>query len=79
MVSDDFLSTVGSTNFDFRSFEQNFEVNAFMYDNDTALKMKEIFLADLRDCSQVSLKVWEKRPWKHKALESVVKLLAPLL
>ena len=32
MVSDDTLSTVGSTNMDFRSFEHNFEVNAFMYD-----------------------------------------------
>ena len=36
MVSDDLLSTVGSTNIDFRSFEHNFEVNAFMYDVKTA-------------------------------------------
>lgn len=79
MVSDDLLSTVGSTNFDFRSFEQNFEVNAFMYSQETAMKMKEIFLTDQRDCTQILLKVWDKRPWKHKALESVVKLLAPLL
>ena len=35
------LSTVGSTNVDFRSFEHNFEVNAFMYDVETALEMKE--------------------------------------
>lgn len=43
MVSDDALSTVGSTNMDFRSFEHNFEVNAFIYDVETALLMREIF------------------------------------
>lgn len=79
MVSDDLLSTVGSTNFDFRSFEQNFEINAFMYNKETAIEMKKIFLADQKNCVQVHIKTWEARPWKHKALESVVKLLAPLL
>lgn len=79
MVSDDMFSTVGSTNLDFRSFEHNFEVNAFMYDVNTALEMKEIFLHDQRECTQIFLKNWSKRSWKQKAAESVVRLLAPLL
>lgn len=79
MVSDDMLSTVGSTNVDFRSFEHNFEVNAFMYDVETALEMKEIFLQDQRECTQLFLKNWVKRSWRQKAAESVVRLLAPLL
>ena len=79
MVSDDRLSTVGSTNLDFRSFEHNFEVNAFIYDTETALQMREIFLQDQRECLQVSLRQWEKRPRRHKAAESVVRLLSPLL
>lgn len=79
MVSDDMLSTVGSTNVDFRSFEHNFEVNAFMYDLETALQMKEIFLEDQRECTQLFLKNWVKRSWRQKAAESVVRLLAPLL
>lgn len=79
MVSDDELSTVGSTNVDFRSFEHNFEVNAFIYDTETALQMREIFLQDQRECVQVFSKNWAKRPWYHKAAESVVRLLAPLL
>ena len=79
MVSDDMLSTVGSTNVDFRSFEHNFEVNAFMYDMVTALQMKEIFMLDQRECTQVFLKYWIKRPWPQIAMESVVRLLAPLL
>ena len=45
MVSDDELSTVGSTNVDFRSFEHNFEVNAFIYDTETALQMRGDILA----------------------------------
>lgn len=49
MVSDDTLSTVGSTNMDFRSFEHNFEVNAFMYDPSSALLLKGIFLQDRKD------------------------------
>ena len=79
MVSDDELSTVGSTNVDFRSFEHNFEVNAFIYDTETALQMREIFLQDQRECVQVFSKNWEKRPWHRKAAESIVRLLAPLL
>ena len=79
MVSDDMLSTVGSTNLDFRSFEHNFEVNAFMYDMETALQMREIFLQDQRESTQIFLKNWEKRSWRQKAMESVVRLLAPLL
>lgn len=79
MVSDDLFSTVGSTNIDFRSFEHNFEVNAFMYDVTTALEMREIFLQDQRLSTQIFLKNWEKRPWRQKAAESVVRLLAPLL
>lgn len=79
MVSDDMLSTVGSTNIDFRSFEHNFEVNAFIYDMETALNLKEIFHQDQRDSVQISLKKWKTRPLYQKAIESVVRLLAPLL
>lgn len=79
MVSDDLLSTVGSTNIDFRSFEHNFEVNAFIYNDETALNLKEVFLQDQRDSIQISLKKWQTRPWYQKATESVVRLIAPLL
>lgn len=79
MVSDDMLSTVGSTNVDFRSFEHNFEVNAFIYGVETALEMKEIFFEDQRECTQIFLKNWSRRSWRRKVVESVVRLLAPLL
>ena len=59
--------------------EHNFEVNAFMYDMETALQMREIFLQDQRESTQIFLKSWEKRSSRQKAMESVVRLLAPLL
>ena len=79
MVSDDQWSTVGSTNMDFRSFEHNFEANAFFYDKETALALKRIFLDDQKDCMLLPPKVWEARSWSSRFTESVIRLLAPLL
>lgn len=79
MVYDDEVATVGSTNMDFRSFEHNFEANAFFYDRQTALTLKTVFLDDQRNCLLLSPKIWERRSWRNKATESVVRLLAPLL
>lgn len=79
LVCDDELSSVGSTNMDFRSFEHNFEANAFFYDKMTALAVKNIFLEDQKNCLLLSPKIWSKRSWKSKVTESVVRLLAPLL
>ena len=79
MVSDDEVASVGSVNMDFRSFEHNFEANAFFYDRPTVLRMKNIFLADQKDCLLLSSKVWGKRSQMNKATESIVRLFAPLL
>lgn len=79
VVSDDCLATVGSTNMDFRSFEHNFEVNAFMYDQASALELKGVFLSDQKDAKQLQLKQWRMRPWSQKVKESVIRLFAPLL
>ena len=79
LVSDDELSSVGSTNLDFRSFEHNFEINAFIYDKATANQLRRVFQTDQRNCTQVFPKTWKKRPWYWKIAESIVRLMAPLL
>ena len=79
MVCDDTLSTIGSTNMDFRSFEHNFEVNAFMYDQASAMVLKKVFLSDQKDAELLQLKIWRMRPWYQKVLESLIRLFAPLL
>ena len=78
-VADDEWASVGSTNLDFRSFEHNFEANVFFYDEKTVCTLKEIFLEDMRKCMTLSQKIWDKRSFKNKIVESVVRLLAPLL
>ena len=79
LVCDDMLSTVGSSNMDFRSFEHNFEANAFMYERSLAILLKNAFLSDQKNANSLSLKNWRKRSLYQKSLESVIRLFAPLL
>ena len=80
MVCDDSISTCGSTNVDFRSFENNFEANAFFYGEQTALRMKQVFLAD-EECSVqlASLSDRMKPKFMVRLFESLVRMLAPLM
>lgn len=79
MLFDDSLTLIGSANFDVRSFEQNFEVEAFVYSCETGNEAREIFIEDQRECMQLSIKEWMKRPWWKRFLESLLRLFAPLL
>ena len=78
IVDDEFVTT-GSTNFDFRSFEHNFEFNALVYSKEFNSKMKAVFEADLQQCTRVSLGKWKQRPLIQKALESIIRLISPIL
>lgn len=78
LVDDEFVS-VGSTNFDFRSFEHNFESNVFIYSQEINRQMREIFLEDLTQCVRISPSEWNKRPRWQKIKESIFRLLSPVL
>ena len=80
MVVDDSLATCGSTNVDFRSFENNFEANVFIYDEDVAGRMKQLFLDDQANSIPISQRPRRLRPPFFKRLwESFARLLSPLL
>ena len=79
MIIDDEITIGGSANFDFRSFEHNFESTLFIYDSDLNTRMRDIFFSDLEHCSKLTLTRWRKRPVFQRALESVVRLFAPIL
>ena len=79
IVSDDYLSVIGSANMDYRSLELNYEINAYIFNQETAERNKGIFLADLGECDEISLERWNRRPWYMKLAQSVVRLFAPLL
>ena len=80
LVCDDTLCSCGSANVDFRSFENNFESNAFIYGHDMALRMKEVFMQDVAQSI-----LWDdaeyvnKRPFFKRLWESAMRMLAPLL
>ncbi len=79
MIIDDDLVTAGSTNFDFRSFENNFESNLIIYDREVNRKMREIFFEDLKHCQKLTLTEWRKRPLTQRLLESILRLVSPIL
>ena len=79
LLSDDDFVTVGSTNMDFRSFEQNFEINAFIYDPEVVKAMKRIFMDDLQKSTRIIPSEWKQRPLWNRLWESLVRLLSPVL
>ena len=79
MVVDELLVSVGSTNFDNRSFRLNDEATLNIYDTDFARQQRSIFEEDLRMSHPISLAEWVQRPWKEKLAEHVASLLGPQL
>ncbi len=78
IVDSDFAS-MGSTNFDFRSFEHNFEANLMIYSKEANAALTDIFMADQRECDRVVPTEWRQRKRIHRIIESVVRLLSPIL
>lgn len=79
IVADDTLTTIGSSNMDFRSFESNFEVNAFVYDATIAKRCKKYFLNDEKQAYEVTSSTWESRPKISRIFESFTRLFSPML
>ena len=69
MVVDDLWVSVGSTNFDNRSFRLNDEANLNVYDRAFAQQQNAIFDDDLRHAKAYDYARWERRPWTEKLLE----------
>lgn len=79
IVVDDLVLSIGSANLDFRSFEHNFEVNAFIYDEEKATEARNIFLDDLNSSRQIFYDIWVGRSKWMKFKESFARLFSPLL
>jgi len=75
MVVDGVWSTIGTTNFDNRSFAHNEESNVCVYDRALARKLQDIFLADAKDCERLSFEAWRKRGMWSRAQEVVASFL----
>ena len=79
IVVDDEAASVGSANFDIRSFELNFECNAVIYDKAVAMELREAFEEDIAVSRELTVAEYEKRPRSVKIKESVSRLVSDIL
>ena len=79
LVVDDDVSSIGSTNFDFRSLEHNFEGNMMIYSHDVNHRLRRMFMNDVAHSKRVRFSDWRRRPLATKFAESALRLLSPIL
>lgn len=79
IVIDGVISIVGSANLDERSFNQNFEANAFIYDNKTAETLKSLFERDIKNSVELTYEQWASRKRRQKLKESWARLFSPVM
>ena len=79
MVCDQKVAIIGTANFDNRSFDLNFEINAIVYDEQIAKELKVLFEKDLTFSTQILSEQWAQRPWHRKVTEKVLHLFSSLM
>jgi cardiolipin synthase len=79
LVVDDYVSVVGSSNLDFRSFYFNAECNVLILDDATGRTMAQTFEADLGQSLEMGLEDWNRRPLAHRLGDTLARGLSPLL
>ncbi|MGI2263954.1 MULTISPECIES: cardiolipin synthase [unclassified Staphylococcus] len=79
MIIDDEVASVGSSNMDIRSFELNFEINAFMYDENIVKELKAAFIEDMKVSKELTEERYEQRSNWIKFKQAIAKLASPIL
>jgi len=72
LIVDGEMVSVGSTNFDLRSFRLNDEASLNVYDHAFAARMTEVFEKDLKPSRRYTYKTWQERPLKEKLFEKFI-------
>lgn len=79
LVADGKVAIVGTANMDFRSFDLNFEVNAIVYDIETASQLRHVFYEDLKNAQKIDAHEWSSRSKFKQLMEKTARLVSPLL
>ncbi|WP_289356678.1 cardiolipin synthase [Paenibacillus sp. S-12] len=79
MVVDGLAATVGTANLDHRSFSLNFEINAFLYDRATAEQLDKLYEQDMKESVKLHWNTYRKRPIRYRFVESLARLVSPIL
>jgi cardiolipin synthase len=72
LIFDEYMVSVGSTNFDMRSFELNDEASLNVYDSQFARQMTDVFERDLKSSTPYTYAHWRSRGWPEKAAEIIL-------
>ena len=72
LIVDGEMTSVGSTNFDVRSFRLNDEASLNVYDPAFAARMTDVFEADLKPTVRYTYQMWKRRPLKEKLVEKFI-------
>ncbi len=73
------ICTIGTTNIDIRSFQLHFEVNAFIYDSNTANQCNTIFREDMGNSKEITSAMYSRRSIKQRAIEGFCRLFSPIM
>lgn len=79
MIIDGEYATVGSANFDYRSFQLDFEANIVIYDRENAQTLRRAFLRDLEVSKALTLELYETRSYGVRFKEGLARLISPML
>lgn len=79
MVADGKVCSIGTANLDIRSFQLNFEINAFIFDDRFTKEQEEIFYKDIDDCNLVTIEEYDNRGRCLRIKEALIRLIAPIL
>ena len=79
MTIDGKMAAVGSANLDFRSFQLNFEINAFLYDRQLVDELEQIFINDVRDSRVITPEMFDAQPLGLRFKQTFSRLLSPIL
>lgn len=79
LIVDDIVSSVGTANMDLRSFDQNFEVNALIYNTKVTAQLKQIFINDLEFCDKIVLEEYLAKPFINHLAQGIARVFSPLL
>lgn len=79
IIIDDAIASVGSGNFDYRSFEHNFETNAVIYDAGVAAEISREFEKECEKAQSLTYDEFKKRSLFKKFLEGIARFFSPLL
>ncbi len=75
VVVDGVWTSIGSTNYDYRSFVHNYELNAVIVSRDFGRAMEILYHVDLLDADEITLQRWRQRPLIQRLKEGIGRIL----